>query len=191
MSRNPTNRMSLAEYLEKIDRGEIKKKDRVEFIYNEVIPMAPAVPLHAACVRYLTKLLVSRFAERFITSIQNPIHVGGSEAYPDIAILNPCEDFYALSHPGPDDVMLIIEVADKTIDFDREVKRRLYAESSVPEFWVLDIFRRTLEVYRHPLADGHYDYRRSYSASEEVDAVWSLGEEFRVAELFPRIAGRE
>lgn len=81
--------------------------------------------------------------------------------------------------------MLIIEVADKTIDFDREVKRRLYAESGVPEYWVLNIFRRRLDVYRHPLADGDYDLPRWYSASDEAHAVRSLGEEFRVAELFP------
>jgi hypothetical protein len=185
MSLNPTHRMSLAEYQEKIDRGEIKKNHRAEFMYGEEIPLAPTGPLHAACTRYLTKLFVLRFAGRFITSVQNPISVAGSEPYPDIAILKPCEDFYASSHPGPEDVMLIIEVADKTIDFDREVKRRLYAEGGVPEFWVLDIFSRGLQVYRHPLADGHYGYPRSYSALEEAHAVWSLGEEFRVAELFP------
>jgi Uma2 family endonuclease len=185
MSLNPTNRMSLAEYQAKIDRGEITRNDRVEFIYGEVSPMAPTGPLHAACTRYLTKLFVLRFADRFITSVQNPICVSGSEACPDIAILKPREDFYALSHAGPDDVLLIIEVADKTIDFDREVKLRLYAESGVREVWVLDIFNRGLQVYRHPLADGHYGYPRPYSGLEEAHAVWSLGEEFRVAGLFP------
>lgn len=185
MSLNPIRRMSLAEYQEKIDRGEIRRSDRKELIYGEVSDMAAIGPLHAACTRYLTNLFVLRFADRFITSIQNPIRVAGSETRPDIAILTPCEGFYASSHPGPADVMLVIEVADETIDFDREVKRRLYAEGGVPEYWVLNIFRRTLDVYRHPLAEGHYDYPRSYSASEEADAVWSLGEEFRVAELFP------
>lgn len=90
MSLYPTHRMSLAEYQEKIDRGEIKKEDRVEFIYGEVISMAPIGPLHAACTRYLTKLFVLRFADRFITSVQNPIRVADHELCPDITILKPC-----------------------------------------------------------------------------------------------------
>ena len=138
------------------ESGILNEDDRVELIRGEIIEMAAIGTKHAACVRRLNNVLHRIFGDEVIISVQNPIGLDdSSEPQPDVVLLKPREDFYASAHPQPKDVFLIIEVADTTIKYDREVKIPLYAEEGVIEVWLVDINLECVEVYREPATDGY------------------------------------
>ncbi len=94
--------------------------------------------------------------DRAVVSVQNPLPVGDwSEPQPDVTVLRPRADFYAGGHPQPADVLLVIEVADTTVRFDRMVKAPLYAEQGVDEVWIVDVGAEVVEVYRQPSLEGY------------------------------------
>jgi Uma2 family endonuclease len=94
-------------------------------------------------------------------SVQNPLVLGiYSAPQPDIALLRPREDFYTTRHPGPDDVLLVIEVADTTLRDDREVKVPLYAAHGIPEVWLVDVEKKEVHVFREVEAS---QYRNAFA----------------------------
>ena len=134
------------------ESGILNEDDRVELIRGEIIEMAAIGTKHAACVNRLDNVLHRKLGDRVIVSVQNPVGLDdSSEPQPDVVLLKPREDFYASAHPQPKDVFLIIEVADSTIKFDREVKIPLYAEEAVLEVWLVDVNEECVEVYREPV----------------------------------------
>jgi Uma2 family endonuclease len=111
-------------------------------------------------VNLLNHLLSRAIGDAAIVAAQNPIVLGEhSEPQPDIVLLKPRDDFYRRSHPGPDDVLLLIEVADTSAPYDRLVKVPLYARHGIREVWILDLPQKRLEVYRQPRRD-HGEYQR-------------------------------
>src|SRR5665811_1663638 len=118
--------------------------------------MAPIGSRHAACVKRLLVLFQAVLGKQVMLSVQDPILLGvHSEPQPDIALLRARSDFYESRHPGPDDVLLVVEVADSSVGYDREVKVPLYAASGIPEVWVVDLEARTVETYRSPGSAGY------------------------------------
>jgi Uma2 family endonuclease len=92
--------------------------------------------------------------------VQNPIRLSQhSEPQPDLALVKPRADFYADSHPGPDDILLVIEVADTSAGYDRSVKVPLYARAGIREMWLVDLERGRTEVLRDPAAAGYQSVR--------------------------------
>ena len=127
--------------------------------------MAPIGQDHAAIVNRLTRALVMACEDRAIVSSQNPVRLDGvNEPQPDFAIFRPRADFYgAGERPGPSDVLLLVEVADSSIRFDRAVKLPLYARAGIPEVWIVDLKRRVLDVHRAPSGSSYSEmktYRR-------------------------------
>lgn len=179
------HRFSLADYEQMIDLGILTENDRVELIRGEIIEKMSIGELHAACVRKLTQLFGVRFAARAVVSVQNPVRLTDSEPEPDVALLKARDDYYASSHPEPRDVLLLVEVADASIDFDREVKREIYAENGVAEFWILNVVDRTLEVYRGPQPTGRYGEVKVLTADDQIEIERLPGESFIVRDLFP------
>ena len=142
--------------------GILGPEDRVELIEGEIIQMSPIGTAHAYAVTALTTLLVRVLGERALLSPQNPVHLPrDSEPQPDVVLLRPPLDRYAARHPQPDDVLLLIEVADSSYRFDREIKLPLYAGARVAEFWIVDLAREVVEVFRDP--EG-----RRYRVAERV-----------------------
>jgi Uma2 family endonuclease len=93
-------------------------------------------------------------------SVQDPIRLGEhSEPQPDLALLKPHPDFYALEHPGPENVLLVVEVMDSSASYDREVKVPLYARFGIPETWLLDVEQRLIEMCRDPSPEGYQQVR--------------------------------
>ena len=138
------------------ESGILNEDDRVELIRGEIIEMAAIGTKHAACVRRLDNVLPRKLGDRVIISVQNPVGLDdSSDPQPDVVLLKPREDFYASVHPQPKDDFLIIEVADSTIKYDREVKIPLYAEEGVVEVWLVDINEECVEVYQEPV-NGFY-----------------------------------
>lgn len=121
-------KFTVDQYHKMAESGILKEDDRVELIRGEIIEMSPIGTKHAACVNRLVNLLVLLLGKRVIVAPQNPVVLdNNSEPQPDVALLKPRDDFYATAHPQPQDIFLLIEVADSTILYDREEKITLYA----------------------------------------------------------------
>lgn len=179
------HRFSVADYDQMIELGILTENDRVELIRGEIIDKMSIGDLHAACVRVLTRLLTLRLGDRASVSVQNPVRLGASVPEPDAALLKWRDDQYAGAHPTASDVLLLIEVADTSLEFDRTVKAEIYAENGIRDYWIVNLIDRTLEVHRQPLATGQYAETRVLQQSDATDLVMLPGVTFIVAELFP------
>jgi Uma2 family endonuclease len=94
--------------------------------------------------------------DRWLQAVQNPVHLEDhSEPQPDLMLLRPAADDYDSRHPKPEDVFLLIEVSDSTLETDREVKLPAYGRAGIAEVWIVDLVNGTLEVYREPHDAGY------------------------------------
>lgn len=150
-------RFTVAEFDRLAEAGLLAEDDRVELVNGEIIQMNPIGVLHAGCVQSLTRLLSPLVALGIAEmGVQNPVHLGGEhEPYPDVALLRPRADRYRQARPTAADLLLLIEVADTTLAYDRDVKVPLYAQAGVPEVWLVDLAGRRVHVYRNPAAKGY------------------------------------
>jgi Uma2 family endonuclease len=148
------------EYYRMGELGVIGRGDRVELINGQVVQMSPIGPRHAECVCVLTNLFVTAVQDVARVRVQSPIRLGKRhEPEPDIALLVRRPGGYGKAHPGPADVFLLIEVADSSLEYDREVKLPLYAGAGVPEAWLVNLPADTVEVHREPGPDGYASVR--------------------------------
>ena len=149
---------TVSEYYRLARHGILTENDRVELLDGRIYEMAPIGSGHAQCVRRLTELLVLKTARRALVSVQNPVRLNDrSEPEPDVALLEP-KDVYGRRHPRPEDVLLLIEVADTSLDLDRDVKSLLYARAGIRELWVLALGERRVHRYRGPGPDGYAEH---------------------------------
>jgi Uma2 family endonuclease len=152
---------TVEEYYRMAEAGIISTGERLELIEGEVVAMAAIGSRHAACVDRLNYFLSQRVGGRALVRVQNPIRLDQfSEPQPDIALLRPRADFYAFAHPGPADVFLVVEVADTSAGFDRDVKIPLYARAGIPEAWLVDLTGDYVMVYRKPSVQVYQDVQR-------------------------------
>jgi Uma2 family endonuclease len=142
--------------------GVLARHARVELIDGEVIDMAPIGSKHAASVAELVRRFVLAAGRRAIVWCQSPIVLGEfDEPQPDIALLRPRDDGYSTGLPRPEDVFLVVEIADTTLRYDRDIKLAVYARASVAEVWIVDLEKPALYVYRNAVGDG-YAQREEY-----------------------------
>lgn len=140
--------------------GILREDDRVELLEGEILEMAPLGSRHAACVARLTALF-ARVQAKGIVWVQNPIYLSErSEPQPDLTLLRPRPDFYAQTHPGPGDTFLVVEVAETSVEVDRDVKVPLYARAGIPEVWLVDLSGECIEVFQKASPQGYQEVRR-------------------------------
>lgn len=152
----PRRRFTVDEYYCMLKAGILHNEDRVELLDGEIIEMSPIGDRHFGCVLQSSTLFNTRLAGRALVSVQSPVRLSsGSEPEPDISLLRPRADFYRTGKPGPDDVLLIVEVSDTSLPFDRDTKLLFYAAAGIPEVWIADLNRMCVLVYREP-RDGVY-----------------------------------
>jgi Uma2 family endonuclease len=150
------HRFSVDDYHGMVRAGVLDEDDRVELIEGEIVDMTPIGLRHMAAVNVLTRALVTGCGERAIVQIQGPMPIGDrSEPQPDVVVLAPRADFYRQAPPGIGDVLLLVEVSDSSLPYDRGVKLPLYARSGIPEVWLVDLVRDRVEVYRTPGPEGY------------------------------------
>ncbi len=134
---------------------------RVELVGGEIVEMSPIGRGHAACVNRLNALLTGVLGDRFVVAVQNPMRLDDlSEPQPDLVVLQPRTDFYAAFHPRPEDTLLVIEVAESSLGWDRGIKRARYAAGGVAEVWVVDLGAGRVEVATEPGPGGYARVRR-------------------------------
>jgi Uma2 family endonuclease len=133
---------------------------RMELIEGEIIEMPPIGPTHAGCVFNLIELFATQKGNTAFINIQNPIQLSNfSEPEPDVILLRPDSQLYKTGHPTAGDILLLIEVSDSTINYDRNTKIPLYARDGIIECWIVDISAKTVEVYLNPTKNGYTDKR--------------------------------
>lgn len=161
---------TVADYARMREAGILSEDDRVELLDGEVRPMSPIGPFHAAIVNILVMLLTRQLGDRAIVSVQNPIQLNDySEPQPDVAILQPREDFYAGAHPGPSEVLVAIEVADSSLEYDRTEKLPRYAIAGIAEVWIVDVGKQIVEQYNQP-RNGRYHQMQLAERGERITA---------------------
>lgn len=179
------HRLTVDQFHRMGEAGVIGPEVRVELVEGEVVEMAPIGTRHAAVVKRLLGMLAGVIAGRAVLSVQDPLRLDDhSEPQPDLMLLAPREDFYASAHPGPADVLLLVEVCDTTSRYDREVKVPLYARHGVAEVWLIDLDERLVHVLREP-RDGRYT-QITVSATPGVVAPAALPE--AAVDLAPLLA---
>jgi Uma2 family endonuclease len=123
--------------------------------------MAPIGSRHAACVKRLNNLFSRQVGDRAVVGVQDPVRLDEySEPQPDLTLLRPRPDYYAGGHPGPEDVLLVVEVAETSAEYDRQIKVPLYARAGIREVWLVDLAASAVEVYREPTPEGYRQVRR-------------------------------
>ena len=165
----PTRRrISVDEYYAMAEAGILARDERVELIDGEIITMAPIGDEHRASVDTGNYFLARLVGDRAIVSVQSHVRLDDHhQPEPDLMLLEWRENFYRYEPPNPEDVLLLIEVSDTSLSYDRNVKLALYARFSIPEVWIANIPARVIETYTDPV-DGQYAASRVYSPGETV-----------------------
>lgn len=176
-------RLNTVEFHRLVEAGILSTTDRVELVQGELIEMAPIGPRHAHIVDLLVEHLSTTLPAAYRVRTQTPIRFDDkTELQPDLAVIVRAD--YWEQPPGPQDVRLIIEVADSSLRYDRELKMPFYARHGVPEVWLVDLIAGAVEVYRQP---GQETYRLSLRPGlDETLAPEGMPEaSVALAELFP------
>lgn len=165
------HRFTVAEYLRMAEVDLLGEDSRVELIWGEIVEMSAIYIAHTSTVKRLISLLTKQLGERIILGVQDPIQLSNdSLPQPDIAVLRPQDNFYSERQPGPDDILLLIEVADSSLRYDRRVKSKLYGEAGITEYWIVNLPERRIEVYREPQLDGYRTVTR-YAPGEMLSPL--------------------
>ena len=148
--------INVDEYYRMAKSGLFAEGDRVELIEGALIAMTPIGDDHVGTVEVLTYHLVTAIRKRGIVSVQNPLRLDdATEPEPDFVVYKPRADFYRKNRRGVEDVLLVIEVADSSVDYDKKVKVPLYAKHGIAEYWLVRLDTRVVEVHRGPGPNGY------------------------------------
>ena len=178
-------RFTVDEYYKLAEVGILAPDERVELLAGEIILMAPIGIKHAYGVTQFSEEFSVRLGRRVTVRVQNPIRLSeGEEPEPDVAILHRTDDGYASRHPEPEDIILLIEIADSSVGFDRRHKLPMYALHGIPEVWLGDINARRVEVYDQPMAAG-YGRVRVFDAGELLSLAAFPDLEIPVGDVMP------
>jgi Uma2 family endonuclease len=177
-------RLSVGQYHEMIRTGILTADDPVELLAGWLVYKMPKNPPHRIATRLAQQALEPVVPDGWYVDAQEPITLNDSEPEPDVMIVRGETRDYRDRHPGPEDVALIVEVADSTLERDRGVKRMVYARAGIPVYWIINVLESVLEVYYDPSdpgEDADYRQRRDYGLSDSVPVMIGGLEVGRVA----------
>jgi Uma2 family endonuclease len=154
------HRLDVGAYYKMVEAGILTRAHRVELIDGEIIDLNAIGSPHAAIAKRLNRLFARAAADGIVlVSVQDPLRLDTyNEPEPDFMLLRPRADDYRASHPSASDVLLLVEISDSSLAYDRGTKLGLYALFGVPEVWIVDIASAAIETCREP-ADGAYGLR--------------------------------
>lgn len=166
---------SVTEYHRLADAGILTEDDRVELIHGEIVEMSPINSPHADCVDKLSEWFILNFHGKAVTRVQNPITLSDhSEPEPDILLAKIKPEGYKSAHPVAEEVLIIVEVADTSLDKDRHIKLPLYATSEIQEAWLVNLNDQTIEIHTQPSAKG-YAQIRIYHPGDTIETTLVKG----------------
>ncbi len=152
----PTYRWTVEEWRKLGEAAIFDQEDRVELLNGEIIIMSPIGYRHSLAVNKLNKFFVLRAQDRYLVSPQNPVVLDDiSEPQPDVVLIAPEWETHATDNPRPAEVLLLIEVADSSLPYDRAEKLRAYAQRNIMEFWIVNLRDDVIETFREPAGDRY------------------------------------
>lgn len=164
------HRFTLDDWRQMVDAGVFREDRRLELLDGEIYDMTPIGSSHHGVVNFLTRFWTSRLGTQAVVSVQGPVTAPPrSEPQPDVAVLRDRADFYRTAHADPDDTLLVIEVADSSLDYDR-AKLRFYAEAGMREVWIVNLQDEQVEIYRTPRGST-YDVVRTVTRGESASCL--------------------
>lgn len=176
-------RWSRQEYDKMIDAGVFAAGERLELIEGEIVQMAPQNPQHATAITAAAEALRAIFGTGHTVRVQLPLALGDrSEPEPDLAVVWGHWRDFAAGHPSM--AVLVVEVSDSSLEFDRVRKQRVYARAGIPEYWVINLIERVIEVYHEPRVDG-YASRRIFDEASRLAPQGSRAAAIAVRDLLP------
>ena len=148
--------------------GILSEDDRVELIDGDVVAMTPIGPRHNAAVNRANRAMVMGVGDKAIVQVQGSVRLDlYHEPQPDLVLLRPQTDYYASRLPGPEDILLVVEVAESSLEYDRDVKARVYAQFGIREYWLVDLNARLVAGYSEP-REGSYQTVRHCHRGESI-----------------------
>lgn len=171
------------EYYKMAEAGILTPQDRVELIDGEIIWMSPIGNRHLGCVNGANDAFNAAFRGKAVVSVQNPLRLSNyTEPEPDVVLLKPRKDAYRRKRPMAEDALLVVEVADTTLKYDRDTKLPRYAAAGIPEVWIENLEADRLRVYREP-AGNSYRTRLTFKPEDSVSVLAFPDVSFGVGEL--------
>lgn len=163
--------------------GILPEESGWEIIDGYLIDKMTIGSKHASAVNRLNRILTNLVRDSLIVSVQNPIHIDEyNEPEPDIALLRPRKDFYSESHPTPEEVLLLIEISNSTVEYDRTIKKAIYAEAGIGEFWLVNLQDNAIECFSQP-KNGNYRLAMILEKGEAVKSGSVKSLELQVDEI--------
>jgi Uma2 family endonuclease len=159
---------SVYDYHRMAEAGILGEHDRVELIEGEIVAMSPIGPPHNAAVNRANRAMVNAVGDRAIVQIQGSVRLNNyNEPQPDVVLMRPRADFYSTRHAMPADILLIVEVAQSSLEYDRTLKACLYARTGIAEYWVADLTNDCVFAYSNP-GEGEYHTIREFKRGESI-----------------------
>ncbi|MDK2816007.1 MAG: hypothetical protein PWR22_636 [Moorella sp. (in: firmicutes)] len=181
----PRRRFTVDEFYQMARAGILGEDDRVELIEGEIIEMVPIGTRHAACVRRLLHIFSTKIGDNALVDTNNPLRLDQhSEPQPDLMLLKARDDYYASFHPRPEDVLLLVEVSDTSMAYDREVKANLYAKGGVKEVWLVNLQAQQVTAYRLPSPSGYREVKE-YGRGDHISPLAFPGLNIPVQDILP------
>jgi Uma2 family endonuclease len=183
--------IKVQEYHRMADVGILGAEERVELIAGQIWQMAAKGAGHSAAVTRCDRVLRKVLGDRVLVRLQDPIQLDEySEPEPDIAVVAPDADDYENNHPTPEQVYLVIEVADTTLKRDLEFKSLLYAKAGIVEYWVLEVINRQIQIFRSPSPNGYL--KKQVVTEGDAISLLAFGDrEILVSDLTRKKTGNE
>lgn len=176
--------ITVAEYDRMIEAGIYTENDRIELLNGEIVELMPKGPKHSVFNDLIVNLFGETFGERVYVRSQNPIVLDNfSEPEPDIVLAKPPRKKYLENHPTPPDILLVMEISDTTLAYDRDDKALAYSRNGIQQYLLLNLQNETLEDYREPNADG-YGAKRTYRSGDVFNLVAFPEIEIKIDDLF-------
>ncbi len=174
---------SRAEYEQMIDAGILGSEDHVELIEGEIVEMSPEKSRHAVATELVAEALRAAFPKGHAIRVQHPLSLpDDSEPEPDVAVVRGSQRDYREGHPRT--AVLVVEVSDSSLAYDRGRKSKIYAKAGIPEYWVVDLAKRRVHVHRKPTS-GKYGRAVVVTPSGSITPLAAPGQPVRVADLLP------
>uniref|UniRef100_B8HRA1 Putative restriction endonuclease domain-containing protein n=1 Tax=Cyanothece sp. (strain PCC 7425 / ATCC 29141) TaxID=395961 RepID=B8HRA1_CYAP4 len=186
--REPVWRLSVEKYHQMIHCGILTDDDPVELLEGWLVYKMPKNPPHRIATKLIRDALAELLPSGWYVDTQEPITLADSEPEPDVMVVQGQTRDYSDRHPGGEAVALVIEVADSTLERDRNIKKALYARAGIPIYWIVNLNNNSIEVYSQPEdPDGRATYQeeRVYQASEFIPVI--IGNQNKIAESIGKL----
>jgi Uma2 family endonuclease len=171
----PIRRFTVEQYHSLGARGILTENDNCELIRGIVLEKPVIKPPHKKALRRLLDHVPPVFGTSFVIDSQGPITLSDSEPEPDLSVAVGPEKRYDQRNPGPDEIVLVVEIFDSTLDYDRREKLELYAGSKIPVYWIVNLIDRRVEVYTEPRGGKNPTYRKHTDYAPDDDVPVTVG----------------